>query len=80
MANLANVAAQIHYNMCMDPGFGYSWAERYGDVNDPVYYEVDGNVNREKAPLMRKAGSRVASTARPTPATSCPCSSVPACS
>lgn len=42
MANLADVAAQIHYNMCMDPGFGYSWAERYGDVNDPVYYEIGG--------------------------------------
>ena len=44
MPNLANVAATIHYNMCMDPGFGYSWDERYGDSSDPVYYEIDGQV------------------------------------
>ena len=33
---LANVAAQIHANMCDDPGFGYSWGERYGTWDDPV--------------------------------------------
>lgn len=42
MANLANVAAQIHANMCNDEGFGYSWGERYGTEADPVYYDIDG--------------------------------------
>lgn len=36
MADIANVAATIHAKMCEDPGFGYSWGERYGTSSDPV--------------------------------------------
>ena len=36
MPNCANIAAQIHANMCNDPGFGYSWSERYGNSADIV--------------------------------------------
>lgn len=46
---LGNVAAQIHANMCEDPGFGYSWGERYGDPGDPVTWNIEGRdytVNR----------------------------------
>lgn len=42
MANIANVAAQIHANMCNDSGFGYSWGERYGTWNDPVTWNIEG--------------------------------------
>ena len=42
MTNLANVAAQIHANMCDDSGFGYSWGERYGTWDDPVTWNIDG--------------------------------------
>lgn len=50
MSNLANVAAQIHANMCDDEGFGYSWEERYGTYADPVYYDIDG---RTYGPIYR---------------------------
>lgn len=36
MPNCANIAATIHANMCEDPGFGYSWGERYGTSADKV--------------------------------------------
>lgn len=39
---LANVAATIHANMCEDPGFGYSWGERYGTWSDPVTWNIEG--------------------------------------
>ena len=39
---LANVAATIHANMCDDPGFGYSWGERYGVSWDPVTWNIEG--------------------------------------
>lgn len=49
MTNCANVAAQIHANMCNDSGFGYSWGERYGNSADKVTWTIDGRrytVNR----------------------------------
>lgn len=42
MTNIANIAAQIHANMCDDPGFGYSWSERFGNSADPVTWNIDG--------------------------------------
>lgn len=42
MPKCAEVAAQIHARMCEDPGFGYSWGERYGDPNDKVTWKIDG--------------------------------------
>ena len=39
---LANVAATIHAKMCEDPGFGYSWGERYGTSSDPITITVEG--------------------------------------
>lgn len=38
----ADVAARIHANMCDDPGFGYSWEERYGSPSDIVSWDIDG--------------------------------------
>ena len=49
MTKCANVAAQIHANMCNDSGFGYSWGERYGVSWDKVTWNIDGRnyqVNR----------------------------------
>ena len=49
MTNCANVAAQIHANMCNDAGFGYSWSERYGNSADKVTWNIGGrnySVNR----------------------------------
>ena len=42
MPNCREVAARIHAYMCDDAGFGYSWAERYGNAADPVTVNVDG--------------------------------------
>lgn len=42
MANIRNVAATIHANMCEDSGFGYSWGERYGTWDDPVTWHIEG--------------------------------------
>lgn len=39
---LANVAATIHANMCEDPGFGYSWGERYGNPYDKITLNIEG--------------------------------------
>jgi len=38
---LANVAAQIHANMCNDDRFGYSWEERYGG-DEEVTWIIEG--------------------------------------
>ena len=37
----ANIAAQIHANMCNDDRFGYSWEERYG-CDDEVTWIIEG--------------------------------------
>lgn len=42
MTKLANIAAEIHANMCNDSGFGYSWGERYGTWDDPVTWNIEG--------------------------------------
>lgn len=42
MADLAEVAAQIHANMCNDEGFGYSWEERHGTPDDVVTWRING--------------------------------------
>ena len=41
MASVANIAAQIHANMCNDDRFGYSWGERYGGP-DTVTWNIEG--------------------------------------
>lgn len=40
MVKLNELAADIHKRMCEDPGFGYSWAERWGA--NPTTWDVDG--------------------------------------
>ena len=42
MRNCADIAAQIHANMCDDNGFGYSWGERYGTDSDTVTWNING--------------------------------------
>lgn len=38
---IANIAAQIHANMCDHPGFGYDWGERYGGP-ETVTWNIEG--------------------------------------
>lgn len=38
---VANIAAQIHANMCNDPRFGYSWSELWG-AGDTVTWHIEG--------------------------------------
>ena len=42
VVNCAEVAAKIHQRMCDDPGFGYSWEERYGTDTDKVTWVIEG--------------------------------------
>ena len=49
MADLANVAAQIHANMCNDSRFGYSWSPRWGtDGAGYVTWNIGGRNYRIK--------------------------------
>lgn len=41
MANIADIAARIHSYMCENPGFGYSWDERYGGPQKATL-DIDG--------------------------------------
>lgn len=43
MSNVANIAAQIHANMCNDDRFGYSWSPRWGtDGWGYVTWNIEG--------------------------------------
>lgn len=40
MVRIGQFAADVHWRMCDDPRFGYSWVERWGAY--PLHWDVDG--------------------------------------